>query len=98
MRFLEKVYENALAYDIRKQGLRVEQQKDIRVFYDNVEVGFYSADLIVEDRVLVELKTVKSLDEVHKAQCLNYLKATSMKIYLLINFGNPKVEIKRIIL
>lgn len=96
--FLEKVYENALAYDIRKQGLRVEQQKDIRVFYDNIEVGFYSADLLVEDLVLVELKTARSLDEVHKAQCLNYLKATSMKICLLINFGNPRVEIKRIIL
>lgn len=96
--FLEKVYENALAYEIRKQGLRVEQQKDIRVFYDNIEVGFYSADLLVEDLVLVELKTVKSLDEVHKAQCLNYLKATSMKICLLINFGNPRVEIRRLIL
>lgn len=96
--FLEKVYENALAYEIRKQGLEVKQQESIKVFYDGVEVGFYEADLWIEDKVLVELKAVKNLDDVHRAQCLNYLKATKVKICLLINFGNPRVEIKRIAL
>jgi GxxExxY protein len=72
--------------------------KQIKVFYDKFEVGFYETDLLVEDAVLVELKTVKNLDEVHKAQCLNYLKATGLKICLLINFGNPRVEVKRLIL
>ncbi len=97
-RFLEKVYENALAYEIRKHGLEVKQQESIKVFYDGVEVGFYEADLWVENKVLIELKAVKALDDVHKAQCLNYLKATTVKICLLINFGNPRVEIKRIAL
>ena len=96
--FLEKVYENALAYEIRKLDLKVEQQKQIKVFYDKFEVGFYETDLLVEDVVLVELKTVKNLDDVHKAQCLNYLKATGLKICLLINFGNPRVEVKRLVL
>lgn len=63
-----------------------------------MEVGFYEADLLIADCVLVELKAVRHLDDVHKAQCLNYLKATGLKICLLINFGNPKVEVKRIIL
>lgn len=96
--FLEKVYENALAYELGKFGLKVEQQKEIDVFYDNVNVGNYDADLLVEDIVIVELKTVKNLDNAHKAQCLNYLKATGLKICLLINFGNPRVEVKRLIL
>lgn len=96
--FLEKVYENSLAYEIRKSGLDVKQQEQIKVYYEKTEVGFYEADLLVADCVLVELKAVRNLDDVHKAQCLNYLKATGLKICLLINFGNPKVEVKRIIL
>ena len=93
--FLEKVYENALAHEIRKLDLVVEQQKKIKVYYDNIEIGNYEPDLLIENLVIVELKTVKSLEEVHKAQCLNYLKATGFKICLLINFGNPRVEVKR---
>ena len=88
--FLEKVYENALAYEIRRQGLNVKQQESIKVFYE--------ADLWVENKVLVELKAVRNLDDIHRAQCLNYLKATAVKICLLINFGNPRVEVKRIAL
>ncbi len=93
--FLEKVYENALAHELRKTGLSVEQQKAIAVCYDGVIVGEYVADLIVNQTVLVELKAVKSLNDIHVAQCLNYLKATGLKICLLLNFGKPKVEIKR---
>jgi GxxExxY protein len=93
--FLEKVYENALAHEIRKLGMKVEQQKKIKVYYDKIEVGNYEPDLLVEELVIIELKTVKSLEDVHKAQCLNYLKATGYKICLLLNFGTPKVEVKR---
>ena len=94
--FLEKVYENALAYELRKVGLRVEQQKEIKVIYDGIVVGEYVADLVVNECVLIELKVVKAFDDIHTAQCLNYLKATGMRLCLLINFGAPRVEIKRI--
>jgi GxxExxY protein len=90
------VYENALAHELRKAGLAVEQQREINVIYDHAEVGHYIANLLVDDSVLVELKTVKAFDEIHYAQCLNYLRATNLRLCLLINFGAPKVQIKRI--
>jgi GxxExxY protein len=96
--FVEKVYENALAHDLRKAGLLVEQQYGVVVRYDGVIVGDYSADLLVERSVLVELKAVRTLDAVHGAQCLNYLKATGLQLCLLINFGNHRLEIKRLVL
>lgn len=95
--FLEKVYENALVHEVQKRGLHAEQQHEIEVYYDGVIVGQYVADIVVEDSVLVELKAVKSLDEIHMAQCLNYLSATGFRVCLLMNFGAPKVEIKRIV-
>lgn len=95
--FLEKVYENALAHEIKKAGLRVEQQCGIFVYYDDIIVGNYDADLLVEDCIIVELKTVKALDETHFAQCINYLKATRLQICLLINFYKSRIEIKRIV-
>lgn len=96
--FLEKIYENALAHELRKTGLKVQQQHPIKVWYDAIVIGDYVADLLVEDCVLVELKAVKALDEIHSAQCLNYLKATGLRLCLLINFGNRRVEIKRLAL
>ena len=96
--FLEKVYENALAIELRKNGLKVEQQHPIKVFYNNEPVGDFAADLLVEDSVVVELKSARALDDVHSAQCLNYLKATGLTVCLLVNFGRPRVEIKRLIL
>jgi GxxExxY protein len=96
--FLEKIYENALALELHKAGLKTVQQHGIQVFYDGVVVGEYVADLLVEGIVLVELKAVKALDDIHAAQCLNYLKATGIQICLLINFGRPRVEVKRLIL
>jgi GxxExxY protein len=93
--FLEKVYENALIHEIRKTGLRAEQQQPIQVHYDGVVVGDYVADIVVEESIIIELKAVKAFENVHFAQCINYLKATGMKICLLINFGQPKIEIKR---
>ena len=95
--FLEKVYENALAHELRKSGLQAQQQQPIKVVYDGLVVGDYLADIVVEDSVIVELKAVKAFDNVHFAQCINYLKATGMKICLLINFGQPKIEIKRFV-
>ena len=95
--FLEKVYENSLKLEIQKSGLKVEQQKSIQVLYSGEVVGEYFADLVVENEVLVELKAVKTLDNAHFSQCMNYLKSTGMKICLLINFGSSKVEIRRIV-
>lgn len=95
--FLEKVYENALTHEVRKAGLKVEQQKCIQVRYDGVVVGDYAADLLVADAVLVELKAARAFDEIHVAQCMNYLRATGLRVCLLINFGTPKVEIKRLV-
>jgi GxxExxY protein len=95
--FFEKVYENALAHELRKAGLSVEQQHGISVVYDGVVVGTYAADLLVENQVLVELKAVAALDSAHRAQCLNYLKATGMPLCLLLNFGRPRLEVKRLI-
>jgi GxxExxY protein len=95
--FLEKVYENALAHELRRNGLRVQQQHGISVCYDDVVVGEYVADLLVDDEVLVELKAVQSFDEIHTAQSLNYLNATGLHICLLVNFGKPKVEIRRLV-
>lgn len=96
--FLEKVYENALCVEMRRAGLNVVQQKIVQIKYDGVIVGEYTADILVENAVLVELKAVKLLDEIHSAQCFNYLKATNCTLCLLINFGRPRVDIKRIIL
>ncbi len=93
--FLEKVYENALAHELRKAGLHVEQQLPIKVWYDGIVVGEYVADLLVEGVVLVELKSAKGLEAIHSAQCINYLVATQLPVCLLINFGK-RVEIKRI--
>jgi GxxExxY protein len=75
----------------------VEQQRGIKVRYDGIVVGDYLADLLVQKEVLVELKAVKTLDNIHIAQCLNYLKATGFKVCLLLNFGTPKVQIRRLV-
>ncbi len=95
--FLEKVYENALVHEMRKAGLDIEQQRTLEVRYDGVVVGNYVADIVVANTLLVELKTAKILDDIHTAQCLNYLKATSLPICLLFNFGTTKLEIKRLV-
>ena len=95
--FLEKVYENALAIELEQSGLRVEQQLPVRVLYKGHVVGDFAADLLVEDRVIVELKAARTLDEVHAAQCVNYLRALNLKVCLLVNFGRSRAVIKRIV-
>ena len=94
--FVEKIYENALSHDLRKRGLQVAQQYRISVVYDGTVMGDYTADLPIESRLLVELKAVRALDMVHEAQCMNYLAATGLPVCLLLNFGRPKVEIRRL--
>src|SRR5438128_19325 len=93
--FLEKVYENALALELRKQGLRAEQQHPIIVYYDGTVVGEYCADILVSDTVILELKTAAEHHDVFTAQCLNYLRATGKPVCLLLNFGKPRVDVKR---
>lgn len=92
--FLEKVYENAMAIELRKRGLNVVQQVPIKVYYDGHLVGEYFADLLVEGKVIVELKAVEALAAEHEAQLLNYLKATEIEVGLLLNFG-PKPQVRR---
>lgn len=92
--FLEKVYENALAKELVKRGHSVKQQVPIQVFYEGEAVGEYFADLLVDDKVILELKAADEIAKAHEAQLVNYLKATEMQIGLLLNFG-PKAEFKR---
>jgi GxxExxY protein len=95
--FLEKVYQNALSYELTKSGLNVKQQYPLEVFYEDKVVGEYFADLLVENKIILELKATKALEDIHLAQILNYLKACDMNFGLLINFGTPRVEIKRVL-
>jgi GxxExxY protein len=91
---LEKVYENALMFELLNSGLSVEKQKPINVFYDGKLVGEYFADLIVNNSVIIELKAAESIVEEHELQLINYLKATEIEVGLLLNFGK-KPEIRR---
>jgi GxxExxY protein len=95
--FLEKVYENAMAMELRRAGLAVVRQHPVSVTYRSENVGDYYADLLVEGSVIVERKAVKALDDVHLAQCLNYLKAAGLSICLLVNFGRPRAEMRRVV-
>ena len=92
--FLEKVYENALLIELKKIGLKSIPQSPIKVVYDKQIIGEYLADIIIEDKVIVETKAAKNLLEEHEAQLLNYLKATKLEVGLLFNFG-PQAEFRR---
>ena len=94
--YLERVYENALALELRYRGHRVEQQRETPVYYRNELVGMYQAGLWVDDEIIVELKVARSLEPVHRAQCLNYLRAFGRALGLLINFGLPRIDVQRI--
>ena len=95
--FLEKIYENALVMELRKAGLQVDQQCPVHVRYDGEIIGAYVADLLVENTVVVELKSVTFLDRAHRSQCVNYLRATGLPICLLLNFGQRRLEVRRIV-
>ncbi|MCK4676361.1 MAG: GxxExxY protein [Gammaproteobacteria bacterium] len=95
--FLEKIYENALCVELERNGLKFQTQKPITVNYKGFQVGEYIADIIVEDKLLLELKALETLCRSHDAQVMNYLKATNLSVGLLLNFGRPKLGIKRIV-
>lgn len=93
--FLESVYEKALLVALRQRGLSVIAQHPIKVIFRGQSVGDFYADILVEDKVIVELKAVKAVTPEHQAQIINYLNATGIEVGLLINFGNPRLEYKR---
>jgi len=95
--FLENVYQNALMIELQKAGFKAEKEKKIKVYYDGQLVGDYNADIVVEKKIILELKSVKEIHPAHEAQLINYLKATGLEIGLLINFSES-VIIKRKIL
>ena len=95
--FLEKVYENALITEFQNANINAIQQYPIQVKYKEVVVGDYTADIVVDNKIILELKVAKTICDEHIAQTLNYLKATGFKLALLINFGEEKLEYKRLI-
>jgi len=96
--FLEKVYENALLVLFHENGIRAEQQVPIKVTFHGQIVGDYIADILVEDSIIIELKAADKIIPVHKAQVLNYLKATGLKLAILLNFGNDSLEHERLVM
>lgn len=95
--FLEKVYEKALIVRLNELGIHVEIQKKLNVFYHDTNVGHYIADIVIENKIILELKTVRKIDENHNAQIINYLKASQIKIGYILNFANQKLEYKRFV-
>jgi GxxExxY protein len=93
--FLESVYEKALLINLREKGLNISSQSPIEISYHGHNVGYFIADLLVENTVIVELKAVNMLTSEHKAQIINYLKASNINIGLLVNFGHAKLEYRR---
>ena len=94
--FLEKVYEKAIAIELSTFGLKIDIQRPIKVNYDGQIIGEFIADIVVEEDIILELKAVRKLEAIHFTQCLNYLRATGMKLGLVINFGGDTVKVKRI--
>jgi GxxExxY protein len=95
--FLESIYENAFIIELQKQNLKVERQREVVIKYDSVEVGRHRLDIIVNDTIVVELKAVKNIEDVHFAIVKSYLKALGKEHGLLINFSKPVLEVKRVI-
>lgn len=95
--FLESVYEEALKVELFNQGFNFDFQKEIKIEYLGTEVGMHRLDLLVENSIIVELKAVKDLADIHFAQVRSYLKATGLKVALLLNFSQPTLQVKRIV-
>ena len=93
--YLESVYEKCMLIELRKAGLKVESQKSLTVFYENETVGEFIADIIVNDTIILELKSAKQIIKAHEVQLVNYLVATGKPVGLILNFSESKVEIKR---
>jgi GxxExxY protein len=95
--FLEKVYERAMLIELKKLGLNPEAQKQLKVYYDEVEVGDYYADLMINDSIIVEPKAAETIVPEHEAQLVNYLRATNMEVGLLLNFGKKPQMVRRVL-
>ena len=95
--FLEKVYENSLLVELEAAGIRAEQQRPVHVSYNGKIVGNCVPDVLVEDELVVEIKALACIEPVHRLQCINYLRATDLKVCLLLNFGRPRLEVRRIV-
>jgi GxxExxY protein len=95
--FLENIYEEAMKVELSEYDLFYENQKEIKITYLDVEIGTHRLDLVIENKIIVELKAVKELADIHFAQLRSYLKATGLKIGLLLNFAKPTLEIKRVV-
>ena len=96
--FLEKVYENALMVLLRREGIDAKQQVPLTVYFESEIVGEYDVDIIVENKIILELKAVEKIIDAHRAQVLNYMKATEIRLVLLINFGKERLEYERFVL
>ena len=96
--FLESIYENALKVALRRRNLPFESQQDVRIFYASEEVGAHRLDLVVNREIVVELKAIKALEDIHFAQVRSYLKATGLHVGLLMNFNSPTLVVKRVVL
>jgi len=96
--FLEKVYENALMVLFQKEGIPAQQQATITVYFEGKVVGDYYADILVDDRIILELKAVDRIVDVHRAQALNYLRATGIKLAIILNFGKSSFEYERFVI
>lgn len=94
--FIESIYENALVIELRRKNLKVEQQKEVKIEYDGIEVGIHRMDLFVEDEIVVELKAIKNIDDIHFAIVRSYLKAVRKKHGLLLNFARVTLEVRRV--
>lgn len=95
--FLEVVYQGALAHELKLRGIEVRQEHHLPVNYKGVLVGYYIADFVVEDKIILELKAIRQLTREHKAQAINYLAATGLKLAILLNFGEPSLTYERIV-
>ncbi len=96
--FAEKLYERPLIYELRQRDLKVEPQKKIEVIYKEIIAGDYIADIVIDNKVIVELKAAESIIKIHEAQLLNYLKASKYHVGLILNFGKTKLEYKRLVM
>ncbi len=95
--FLEKVNENALMLMFKKSGINAKAQVPIKVTFETEIIGNYIADILVDDKIILELKSVVSIADAHKAQALNYLKATGLRLAIILNFGSDKLEYYRVV-
>jgi len=95
--FVEKVYENALTHELAKESLHVKQQMPIIVRYDSIIIGEFFADIVIENVIVLEIKAVSEISKVHEAQCFNYLRASDLRLGLVLNFGASSVQVRRIV-